>query len=1802
MFRFGRYMSVVSVVIAVTMLTSPAALAALATSGTSGVAISDFTASPHTLAASGGEVTLKATVSHASSCRLASAPTVPGLPKTVACASGSMTEKVKVPANESGTNRPVAFILTAKGASGSISKTVSVLQYALPAVDSFTATPAKLGLNGGTVTLVAKVSRGHICRFSATPAVPGLPKDVVCKSGKATISVEVPGNSGFSDQSYSFEVTVTGGGGAVVSPLREVTVTASPALSARDRVFGVTSLTPTGCAAGCDLSINSISCAPGSSSCLAVGGGIAAGPGPTVGPGNSGFIYGRDPQGTWYSQQLPADSASLTGVSCGGGGGGCMAVGSRWSGSDTWTGVAFLSTGNPINPWISVNLPAGAGPAGIACPTSSVCHVVGSRLAARDEGIGMIYTTTDGGLKWTSAEAPSGTKSLQQISCPSTSDCYSVGANQKNGPLMFATTDGGKDWVKLHLPSGAYPESISCPRATTCYAAGGGLFLTRDGGATWTKIASASLDVSTVSCPTVSFCELGENLQRFAESTTDGGESWTRQFVLPPYHDVLAADCPAVAVCLFGGEINDGLNFDAAIFSNTQSSPIGGLLTLVEMLGGGFNPCTLCLLKTVANEGDPVNTETGDFWRSFGDLSRPGRGMPLSLTRTYNSEAAPTNEPFGYGWSFNYGVSLSGLGTNSVTLHEENGSEETFTLSGNHYTAPPRVQATLVNDGSGTYTLTRDATQFLTFDSTGQLISEGDLDGYVTTLSYGAGGHLTTVTDSSGRMLNFTWSGSNIVAVTDPMGRQWSYTYASGNLTKATSPAGDSTSFTYDGSHRMLTLTSPDGGVTTNVYDSDGRVTSQRDPMGRVTKFEYSGSPLADAGGSTTVTGPTGTVSAYFYQYGLMYAKAEGIGTPHLATWFYLYDPATLGQTAAADPAGNTSTTTFDANGNPLVATDAFGNQTVSTYNQYNEPLTVTDPKGVTTTNSYDSEGNILSKSVALPGSGSAVTRYGYANSDDPGDLTSMTDPELNTWSYSYDANGDRISPTDPLGNETTSTYDADGELTSATTPNGNVSGATAGSYTTIYAYNDAGQVTKTTDPLGNSTTDTYDRDGNLASVTDDDGHTTNYIYNLDDEQVEVTQADGDVLRTTYNADGEVSSDTDGNGHVTSYTYDPLGHEATGTNPDGRMTKYTYDGAGNLLSTTAPDGQVTKMTYDADYHLTGISYPKSTTSPVTMSYDSDGQEISMTNGTGLWSWTYNSLRELTAVTEGSSGTVEYGYDLDGHLTSIFYPDGTSVAIGYDAAGREVSVTDGLGNETTFDYNADSNLISESFLATTGDVDRFGYDADDQMVSVDDRLASTTLFSATYTRDAGGNIISDTSQPASTDSFGYTDSNQLCYAGSSAGDPCSSAPTGAASYEYDPAGNVTTLADLPTSAGGVVTETSQAFDPADQLCASLVGASAGTCSAPTSDATKYSYDTDGNLTKITPPASGTPTALTYNAVGELVSYQQGSTDETYAYSGNDLRMSQKIGGVTTNDAWDVSGSLPLLMTDGTSDYIYGPGGLPVEKITGDTVLYYHHDVLGSTRLLTDAAGAAVATYTYDAYGNLVSSTGSITNPLRYAGQYEDVTTGLYYMRARYYDPAIAQFLSVDPQVAQTKAPYAYASGNPVSITDPRGLGYCPDGVAIPFTSWCLDNPFTSLQQDEQNFEANSAALDNAPVAGWVIQQDPFYNDFRDTIDASIGIPVSPGAGAVDLLSTLSLGIPGPGEIMGWLGVEGAEETFSNFASSLAGDTVGKYVADHPFVEDTFDMYGGALAASAFQELFPDGSPNSELASLQQRCGF
>jgi RHS repeat-associated protein len=115
-------------------------------------------------------------------------------------------------------------------------------------------------------------------------------------------------------------------------------------------------------------------------------------------------------------------------------------------------------------------------------------------------------------------------------------------------------------------------------------------------------------------------------------------------------------------------------------------------------------------------------------------------------------------------------------------------------------------------------------------------------------------------------------------------------------------------------------------------------------------------------------------------------------------------------------------------------------------------------------------------------------------------------------------------------------------------------------------------------------------------------------------------------------------------------------------------------------------------------------------------------------------------------------------------------------------------------------------------------------------------------------------------------------------------------------------------------------------------------------------------------------------------------------------------------------------------------------MPLKRIdAAGGVLYYHQDQLGSTRLLTDGAGNVAGTYSYDAYGKPSSSTGSVSQPFGFAGEYTDAETGFVYLRNRYYDPATGQFISRDPIAPLTQEPYGYVGGNPLNYTDPMGLG-------------------------------------------------------------------------------------------------------------------------------------------------------------------
>jgi RHS repeat-associated protein len=606
-----------------------------------------------------------------------------------------------------------------------------------------------------------------------------------------------------------------------------------------------------------------------------------------------------------------------------------------------------------------------------------------------------------------------------------------------------------------------------------------------------------------------------------------------------------------------------------------------------------------------------------------------------------------------------------------------------------------------------------------------------------------------------------------------------------------------------------------------------------------------------------------------------------------------------------------------------------------------------------------------------------------------------------------------------------------------------NISGATASSHALVGAdvgstlralvtqTNSAGTASSTSAATGivsglASTRYSYDADGDLESVTDPDGHTTTYTYDADDEPTKVKEANGDSSETEYNSEGQVVAQTDGNKHTTKYTRNLLGEVTEVTDPLGHKTTREYDKSGNLTSLTDPAKRTTTYTYDPANQLTAVSYSDGKTPTVKYEYNVDGERTKMTDGTGETTYAYDQLDRLTQTKDGHGDTTAYEYNLANDPTKITYPNGKAITRAYDNDARLHSITDWLEHTTTFSYDPDSDLKATTFPSASGDEDTYAYDYADATNEVKMSKGSETLDSLTYTRDQDGQVTSTASkglpgEEETTDS--YDTDNRLTKAATT-------------NYEYDAANN-------PTKIGS----SSNAYNEADELTK--------TASA------SYEYNEPGQRTKTT-PTSGPASSYGYDQAGNLTTVtrtKEGETpaiEDTYTFNGDGLRASQTTSGTTSYITWDLAQGLPLILNDGTNNYIYGPGGLPIEQINNSTstVTYLHHDQAGSTRLLTGSTGTVTGKCTYAAYGTPTCE-GTSTTPLGFDGEYTSSDTGLIYMRARVYDPATAQFLSVDPLEKLTRAPYNFAEDNPLNESDPTGLlGWSEIGQAVAVGLACV----------------------------------------------------------------------------------------------------------------------------------------------------
>ncbi len=424
-------------------------------------------------------------------------------------------------------------------------------------------------------------------------------------------------------------------------------------------------------------------------------------------------------------------------------------------------------------------------------------------------------------------------------------------------------------------------------------------------------------------------------------------------------------------------------------------------------------------------------------------------------------------------------------------------------------------------------------------------------------------------------------------------------------------------------------------------------------------------------------------------------------------------------------------------------------------------------------------------------------------------------------------------------------------------------------------------------------------------------------------------------------------------------------------------------------------------------------------------------------------------RMQTVGASWTAGTTQYFYDDAGRLDYATLPATTGVTedYGYDVADRVTSVTNTrAGPPTTLsfaNYVLNPNGNRTQMTDTTG-VTAYNYDVLDRLSSVTYPSAPTTT---AYTYDGAGNRLTQQVDANPPTVNTYDEADQL-------------KTIGGVTNGYDLNGSLLTI-----GSGGGLPDTFL-YDQENRLfrtgpCRADVNGDGGVNSTDqlsmgghfgNQGSTAYDLDLDANADL---RINSTDQLLAASEFSKICKGPSGNGRSWY--DGDGLRISQRTFTtaapviVTDDYVWDAGSALPVVLQDihtprgqasSTTTYLYGLGLISETSGTGVTS-YYLADGLGSTTQLTDSVGAVTDSYSYDVFGAPRNTTGTTANNFQYTGQQRDgnANRGLYYLRARSYDPALGRFLSRDP--LRFGNPYAYAGNDPVNLTDPTGL--CPWGV-------------------------------------------------------------------------------------------------------------------------------------------------------------
>lgn len=834
----------------------------------------------------------------------------------------------------------------------------------------------------------------------------------------------------------------------------------------------------------------------------------------------------------------------------------------------------------------------------------------------------------------------------------------------------------------------------------------------------------------------------------------------------------------------------------------------------------------------------------------------------------------------------------------------------------------------------------------------------------ITTFGYDAQGNRTSITNALNHQTQITAhdASGRPLTIVDPNGVTTQLTYdARGRLLTRTT-AGQTTAMDYDGVGNITRITQPDGSYINYEYDDAHRLVAISDILGN--RIQYT---LDNAGNRTQeqVFDPSSTLRrSHSNTFDELSRMIEDIGAANQTSSFS-YDP-NGNQTGITDPNQNSTTQAFDALNRLTQITDATSGNTTYGYDAQDNLTSVTDPRGNTTSYTYDALGNVLTQQS----------------------------PDTGTSTYTYDEAGNRLSSTDAKGQTASYSYDALNRITQISYADGQ---------NITYGYdqgtNGIGRLTTISDG-SISLSYEYDNQGNISQLQQSINSVTLTLkesYNGAGQLIQQIYPSGAVLDYGY-TNGQLSSiSLDGSPILDNISYEPFGPATGWTWANGSSSQFNYDQDGRLSSYQAAS-DTRQLNYDPAGNIIGIT---SASLNQSYSYDSLDRVIQAVANDFNLDYTYDPNSNRTQATD--AGTSQ-SYSIDTGSNRLTAIDSTNYQ--YDANGNRLTVID----STNYQYDANGNQLGDASNS-------YHYDARNRLVSINN--GQTTYRYNPLGQRVEKTIASPDGSGYTTTRYFYNSNGQLIAEADSNGEVqreyiyLGDRPVALRNLEDDVQTQYEYIVDNQDSGavshtGGWVESTDVAGYEGDNY------AQHGGDSGPGTFTWNLSVPEDGEYSLyakwVTIPWLWHTNRAIYqftlpNSQSIEIEVDQHNNSGTWYSLGN---YNFEAGALSIN-------------LSGKEQYAsLAADAIKIQRNTQGMRTYaIYTDQLGAPRTIADDAGNPVWRWDPRPFGDSPanedpdSDGNAMVFNMRFPGQYYDQETGLYYNYYRYYDPNTGRYITSDP---------------------------------------------------------------------------------------------------------------------------------------------------------------------------------------------